>query len=437
MTNQEFSDQFDILYNNISSNQAPGLDEYEKSVFLTKAQSEILKEYFNSRVDKTNGGFDGSEKRQYDFSKLIRVATLYDVNSFNERITEEEKLDYRSKIYLFPSNYFLSVNEIISDQIRQYSVLPLRYEEYQRLMQKPYSYPTKRSAWRLFSDKKNCNYVEEYVTNTSDNSEINTDINYQFLSTWSDQKRNLKLKVYSKKSGQTLSIPSGASKATMDAVLDGIKQSVTIGVQDSNTIYAEVTWDESHFIVKLECDSGWKGSEFTYSVFLTLDTGVIDVDDHGTVEIIRVIFDCYKRYIEQKGTSFSSAQSDIAKAARHVDGFQQFEAPGKLYKFQDSSNQGYTFITECIQLPYAEIIGNFTGKISYKLRYVKTPSPIILTNLSGVKIDGIDRETPCELPAQIHPEILERAVTLAKISYTHGTTETLSGLQAAKQQSNQ
>lgn len=34
--NQEFSDEFDVLYNNISSNQAPGLDEYEKSLFLTR-----------------------------------------------------------------------------------------------------------------------------------------------------------------------------------------------------------------------------------------------------------------------------------------------------------------------------------------------------------------------------------------------------------------
>ena len=35
MTITEFSNQFDVLYNNITSNQAPGLNEYEKSVFLT------------------------------------------------------------------------------------------------------------------------------------------------------------------------------------------------------------------------------------------------------------------------------------------------------------------------------------------------------------------------------------------------------------------
>lgn len=33
----EFSNEFDVHYNSITSNQAPGLDEYEKSVMLTKS----------------------------------------------------------------------------------------------------------------------------------------------------------------------------------------------------------------------------------------------------------------------------------------------------------------------------------------------------------------------------------------------------------------
>ena len=73
MTTQEFSNEFDVLYNNIMSNQAPGLDEYEKSVFLTKAQSEVLKNYFNPKGNKYQEGFDESEKRQIDFSTLIKA----------------------------------------------------------------------------------------------------------------------------------------------------------------------------------------------------------------------------------------------------------------------------------------------------------------------------------------------------------------------------
>ena len=56
MTNSEFSNEFDILYNNIMSNQAPGLDEYEKSVFLTKAQDEIVKSYFSPTGNKAMEG---------------------------------------------------------------------------------------------------------------------------------------------------------------------------------------------------------------------------------------------------------------------------------------------------------------------------------------------------------------------------------------------
>ena len=41
MTIQEFSNEFDILYNNSMSNAAPGLNEYEKSVFLTQAQESL------------------------------------------------------------------------------------------------------------------------------------------------------------------------------------------------------------------------------------------------------------------------------------------------------------------------------------------------------------------------------------------------------------
>lgn len=37
MNIQEMSSEFDILYNQVNSNQAANIDEYEKSVFLTKA----------------------------------------------------------------------------------------------------------------------------------------------------------------------------------------------------------------------------------------------------------------------------------------------------------------------------------------------------------------------------------------------------------------
>lgn len=147
MTVQEFSNEFDILYGNITNGQAPALDEYEKSVFLTKAQSEIIKEYFNARVDSTDGGFDGSQKRQYDFSSLIKNTVLTQttgVGTFHPGSTS----------FYFPSDYFLSINEIIegstTDARKIYSVIPITYVDYQKVIQKPYPYPPKNCVWRIF-----------------------------------------------------------------------------------------------------------------------------------------------------------------------------------------------------------------------------------------------------------------------------------------------
>ena len=74
MTTNEFEWEFDVLYNNIASNAAPGINSYEKSVLLTKAQDELIKNYFNPQGNKYKEGFDGSAKRQIDFSGLISVA---------------------------------------------------------------------------------------------------------------------------------------------------------------------------------------------------------------------------------------------------------------------------------------------------------------------------------------------------------------------------
>ena len=152
MNISEFSTQFDVLYNNITSNQAPGLNEYEKSVFLTKAQSQLLNEYFNSRVDGVGGGFDGSQRRQYDFSKLIVTDKLTEYKA--PAMAPVDKVDSRSHLYVFPKEYFLSVNEVLVDNEYQYSVLPISYAEYTRLMLKPYNFPVKRAVWRLFTQTR-------------------------------------------------------------------------------------------------------------------------------------------------------------------------------------------------------------------------------------------------------------------------------------------
>lgn len=52
---------------------------------------------------------------------------------------------------------------------------------------------------------------------------------------------------------------------------------------------------------------------------------------------------------------------------------------------------------------------------SYKIRYVRRPTPIVLVNLenSGLSVDGVDAVTECELNPILHIDILNKAVELA------------------------
>lgn len=67
------------------------------------------------------------------------------------------------------------------------------------------------------------------------------------------------------------------------------------------------------------------------------------------------------------------------------------------------------------ELRVIEIDSKYTLK-KYKIRYIRKPKPIILTDLanSGVSMDNnITNISPCELDPSLHRYVLERAVSLA------------------------
>lgn len=180
MTALEISTTFDLLYNNISSNQAPGLNEYEKSVLLTKAYKELVKNYFNPKGNKYGEGFDDSAKRQMDFSYLIRTKTfevepelsyadngeyvdgplwlhstrVVDLQSIGEWLTilnEECIIKYYD--YKEVKDEEGNINITITNTPKEYkvTVVPISNVEYDRLMSRPYKYPPKNQIWRLLN----------------------------------------------------------------------------------------------------------------------------------------------------------------------------------------------------------------------------------------------------------------------------------------------
>lgn len=153
MSVEEMDNMFDVLYNNITSNQAPGLNSYEKSVFLTKGQDEILKNYFiaKSKGNNTQDGFDGSVKRQVDFSMITTVSTIS--SGFGAALFDTRD---NSKSVSLPTKFMFALNEAVEvtrdGKKVLLQVVPIKFDEYSRLMCKPYKRPLKYQAWRLINN---------------------------------------------------------------------------------------------------------------------------------------------------------------------------------------------------------------------------------------------------------------------------------------------
>lgn len=158
MSNQEFDLGFDLLWNNIMSNTAPGLNSYEKSMFLTKAQDELLKNYFNPKGNKYLEGIDDSRKRELDFSVLVSV---YEENN------SIPDIGYSNNGFSFslPNDIFFLLNESCevvdnNEKTINLTVMPISAPEYTRLMNKPFKAPYKWQCWRLFTQSEEGSNVE-------------------------------------------------------------------------------------------------------------------------------------------------------------------------------------------------------------------------------------------------------------------------------------
>lgn len=175
MTVTEFSLEFDLLYDNLASRGAPGIDEYEKSVYLTKGQLEIVKQY-NSNLNKYSKSFDGSEKRRVDLKELIEDYKTTDA------IVNSNAIDSKliSRFYTIPDDVFLIklergyIEDVTCGQ-RQLSIIPITLDEFNEKIRNPFRKPNKDRGWRVdynSPDLSNNNSVEIITSELLDSYHI-------------------------------------------------------------------------------------------------------------------------------------------------------------------------------------------------------------------------------------------------------------------------
>lgn len=363
MTVEEFDVSFDVMYNNITSNQAPGLNKYEKSVFLTQAQNQLVREYFNQRVDQAGGGYDGNQKRQYDFSCITKHTVL-------TQIQPSTKFDQRSFVYVLPDDWFLTLNEQLtithtvdeSSSEKLVTVVPVSMDEYNRLISKPYKYPNKNQAWRIITGKGinetivDREVAENYKGDWPNIGSLGSSLAFSRLG------EPLYIEVrfdYNVEAG-TLTPINGIYYCTPDTTGNQLFLAIkNIIIANSTNSNITVTYESSD-------------EELYDSVIDIKGATVLTINSHGT-------------YYETHTITYNSPIIELIVDAGNMD------------------NDG----------------------IQYRLRYVRKPQPIVLENLSNysVSIDGVQAVTECELPEVTHKEILERAVIMAKSIWVANTQQ--------------
>ena len=173
MSIQEFSTTFDTLlnsYNTIvpfgeqSSKVDIVLDEYEKSVFLTQAQEELVVNLYNGK-NPYGESFEGTEEMRRYLDGLIKTKVY----------TEEDKIEGTkvagtSIFYKLPEDIaFITMEQVTYDDksLGCYNgntakVNPVTQDEYSRIKDNPFRGPTKYKVLRLDSGESIVELISKY-----------------------------------------------------------------------------------------------------------------------------------------------------------------------------------------------------------------------------------------------------------------------------------
>jgi hypothetical protein len=165
MTVAEFSNEFDILYDNISSSSAPGLDLYEKSVYLTTAQFELVKAAYCG-YNPLKRSFEGDEQKRRELSELVKD---FKSAAF---LTSAKSLSTKSKLVNIPADVMYIVYES-ADLLDNcgtritVEVNPISYDDLNASMKNPFRKPNGKRVFRLDISKDAASKNVELVSEVS------------------------------------------------------------------------------------------------------------------------------------------------------------------------------------------------------------------------------------------------------------------------------
>lgn len=177
MNTQEFSDTFDTLLNSHdiqaqfgepSSERDIVLDEYEKSVYLTKAQEEIVVNLYNGK-NPYGDSFEGTEEMRRYLEGLVKTK-VYNIEDQVEGIG----VTATSVFYPLPEDIaFITMEQVTYDDDTlgcyngsEVTVYPVTQDEYGQIKGNPFRGPTKYKVIRLDSGNNIVELVSKFKIGT-------------------------------------------------------------------------------------------------------------------------------------------------------------------------------------------------------------------------------------------------------------------------------
>lgn len=166
MTAEEFSNGFDVLINSYSSSEPFGFsqsplsfDEYEKSVFLTKAQEEIAEGLYTGKA--LGDSFEDTEQLRRYLAHLVKTVIL------PCRVAPNGLSD-KSVFAVLPDDvWFITYESVTLDgdspciNGKEIQVVPVTQDEYHRIKGNPFRKPNSRKALRLDVDESMVELISE------------------------------------------------------------------------------------------------------------------------------------------------------------------------------------------------------------------------------------------------------------------------------------
>lgn len=157
MTLEELSNEFDVIVNSYDNSQSLVFNEYEKSIYLTKAQEYIIKDLYRN--------YEGTEELNSYLKTLIKDKTYTIEDSTNI------ELDYPDN-FLYILKEYANINTTCKSNNRV-DVLPITQDEYNEVVENPFRGSKSKvlrleeNKIKLITDLPIISYTMTYLSNSS------------------------------------------------------------------------------------------------------------------------------------------------------------------------------------------------------------------------------------------------------------------------------